>query len=129
MRYSISFELWDTLLLGIKKQPPNADSSCRSVCVFVVSAYPLSPFCARYVVLIPQFRADLYFRLKVVVDTVPPLRERKVEILPLAEGFLAYYSRKYRKDAWCSESAEKILQGYRWPGNVRELENLVQGLV
>ena len=76
-----------------------------------------------------MFRADLYFRLKVVVVTVPPLRERKVEILPLAEGFLAYYSRKYRKNAWFSESAEKILQEYRWPGNVRELENLVQGLV
>ena len=75
------------------------------------------------------FRADLYYRLKVAVITVPPLRERKAEILPLAQGFLAYYSRKYRKNAWFSESAEKILQEHHWPGNVRELENLVQGLV
>ena len=76
-----------------------------------------------------MFRADLYYRLKVAVVTVPPLRERMAEILPLAQGFLAYYSRKYRKNAWFSESAENILQGHHWPGNVRELENLVQGLV
>ena len=42
---------------------------------------------------------------------------------------MAYYSRKYRKNAWFSESAENILQEHHWPGNVRELENLVQGLV
>lgn len=76
-----------------------------------------------------QFRSDLYYRLKVAVVTVPPLRERKAEILPLAQEFLAYYSRKYRKNAWLSEQAEKILQNHNWPGNVRELENLVQGLV
>ncbi len=75
------------------------------------------------------FRSDLYYRLKVAVLTIPPLRARKADILPLAQGFLAYYNRKYRKKARFSEEAERVLRGHFWPGNVRELENLVQGLV
>lgn len=76
-----------------------------------------------------MFRSDLYHRLKVAVVAIPPLRERPEDILPLARGFLAYYSRKFRKSAWFSKEAELVLQGYAWPGNVRELENLVQGVV
>jgi len=75
------------------------------------------------------FRSDLYYRLKVAVLTIPPLRARKADILPLAQSFLAYYGKKYRKKVAFSEEAEQILRGHTWPGNVRELENLVQGLV
>lgn len=73
------------------------------------------------------FRADLYYRLKVAVLTLPPLRERKADILPLAQGFLKFYERKFRKSAKFSEEAEQLLENHDWPGNVRELENLVQG--
>ena len=75
------------------------------------------------------FRSDLYYRLKVAVLNIPPLRSRKVDILPLAQSFMAYYGKKYRKCVKLSEEAKRILQDHSWPGNVRELENLVQGLV
>lgn len=72
------------------------------------------------------FRMDLYYRLKVAVLCLPPLRKRKADILPLAQGFLNYYGRKYNKKARLSPEVEHIFQQHAWPGNVRELENLVQ---
>lgn len=76
-----------------------------------------------------EFRSDLYYRLKVAVLTIPPLRERKADILPLARMFLSFYGRKYSRQLTFSEEAEKLLLRHRWPGNVRELENLIQGLL
>jgi len=76
-----------------------------------------------------SFRSDLYYRLKVAVLNLPPLRKRKTDILPLAQGFLKYYCRKYNKQATFSTEVEKILQNYSWPGNVRELENFIQGII
>ena len=75
------------------------------------------------------FRSDLYYRLKVGVLNIPPLRSRRVDILPLAQSFLTFYGKKYRKAVNLSEEAKQVLQNHTWPGNVRELENLVQGLV
>lgn len=75
------------------------------------------------------FRSDLYYRLKVAVLNIPPLRSRRVDILPLAQSFLTFYAKKYRKSVAFSDEARQILQKHAWPGNVRELENLVQGLV
>ena len=75
------------------------------------------------------FRSDLYYRLKVAVLNIPPLRSRRVDILPLAQSFLTFYGKKYRKAVNLSEEAKQVLQNHTWPGNVRELENLVQGLV
>lgn len=76
-----------------------------------------------------RFREDLYYRLKVAVLTVPPLRERKSDILPMAHGFMSYYCKKYNRRAVLAETAEERLLEYSWPGNVRELENTLQGLV
>ena len=76
-----------------------------------------------------MFRSDLYYRLKVAVLNIPPLRSRRVDILPLAQSFLTFYGKKYRKAVNLSEEAKQVLQNHIWPGNVRELENLVQGLV
>ena len=76
-----------------------------------------------------MFRSDLYYRLKVAVLNIPPLRSRRVDILPLAQSFLTFYGKKYRKAVNLSEEAKQVLQNHTWPGNVRELENLVQGLV
>ena len=75
------------------------------------------------------FRPDLYYRLKVAVLTIPPLRERRADIEPLAEAFLEYYCARYHKKLTFSEEALGVMRRYSWPGNVRELENLVQGIV
>lgn len=75
-----------------------------------------------------EFRSDLYYRLKVAVISIPPLRERQADILPLARMFLEFYANKYHRKMVFSEEAEQVFVDYKWPGNVRELENLVQGL-
>ena len=70
------------------------------------------------------FREDLYFRLKVVEVSVPPLRERRGDIPLLAEHLLARIARDLHRDVrLISEDALEALAGYDWPGNVRELEN------
>ncbi len=68
-----------------------------------------------------RFRADLYHRLSEIQMEIPPLRERKEEIAPLAEYFL----RQTRPDGRFSAGARRALEKYDWPGNVRELKNTV----
>lgn len=75
------------------------------------------------------FRRDLFYRLQVAVVHIPPLRERKEDILPLVRHFLRVFNAKYRKDLSLTPEAESILENYSWTGNVRELENLIHGLV
>ena len=73
------------------------------------------------------FRADLYYRLNVVNLEVPPLRQRKEDILPLAEYFLAGQADFYDEPAKVlAESVKKLLLNYAWPGNVRELANAIE---
>ncbi len=69
------------------------------------------------------FREDLYYRLKVLTVRVPPLRERRDDVLPLARAFLAQERRPARG---LSPEAEAALAAYPWPGNVRELGNAVK---
>jgi NtrC-family two-component system response regulator AlgB len=77
-----------------------------------------------------QFREDLLYRLKVVELTVPPLRERPEDILPLADQFLARFAEDYNRDLeGFTDEARRALREYRWPGNVRELENAVERAV
>jgi two-component system NtrC family response regulator len=72
------------------------------------------------------FREDLYYRLKVVPLDMPPLRERKEDIIPLAQHFLKKFSKEHRKPpVTLSPEAEGALLMHPWPGNVRELENLI----
>ncbi len=76
------------------------------------------------------FREDLYYRLKVVDVMVPPLRSRKLDIMPLAEYFLKVYSSKLGKSFEAIDpEARKILEQYRWPGNIRELRNILERTV
>src|SRR5206468_793697 len=71
-----------------------------------------------------SFREDLYFRLNVLTLTVPPLRDRRADILPLAEHLLgALRAAHGRPHAQLGESARRMLAAYAWPGNVRELRN------
>jgi DNA-binding NtrC family response regulator len=73
-----------------------------------------------------RFREDLYFRLAVVPLHVPPLRERRDDILPLAEHFLGLAAQRLGIDPCrLSSDAIELLQASTWPGNVRELENLM----
>ena len=72
------------------------------------------------------FREDLYYRLKVVPIDMPPLRDRKEDIIPLAQHFLKKFCREHRKvPVTLSPEAEGALLMHPWPGNVRELENLI----
>jgi two-component system response regulator AtoC len=73
-----------------------------------------------------QFRQDLYYRLKVITLTVPPLRERREEIPVLAATFLARYNKQYGRDLALDDRVLAALAAYGWPGNVRELENLIK---
>ena len=76
-----------------------------------------------------RFRSDLYYRLNVATLHVPSLRERREDIMPLAELFLERFSAKYKKDMRFAQNVSSILESYPWPGNVRELQNLVQNLL
>ncbi|MFM8980224.1 MAG: sigma-54-dependent transcriptional regulator [Planctomycetia bacterium] len=76
------------------------------------------------------FREDLSFRLRVVVITLPPLRERLADLPRLAEHFLGEAARRHSKPATSlSPSALDLLMAYRWPGNVRELKNALESMV
>jgi two-component system, NtrC family, response regulator HydG len=73
-----------------------------------------------------RFRLDLYYRLNVFPITIPPLRERKADILSLANHFLQLYcGREGKEIKGFSPEAVNLLLEYHWPGNVRELENLM----
>ncbi len=76
-----------------------------------------------------KFREDLYYRLNVVPIEVPPLRERKEDIIPLAFHFLKKFNRKYSLNKRISPEVLDELIVYEWPGNVRELENIVERMV
>ena len=74
-----------------------------------------------------HFRQDLYYRLAVISIFIPPLRDRKEDILPLVEFFIEHYSRAFRKPIrGLSDEARRLLLHYDWPGNVRELKNAVE---
>jgi len=74
-----------------------------------------------------HFREDLLYRLNVIEIVVPPLRERTEDILPLARGFVEFFSRQgARPPPELSPASEKLLVGYPWPGNVRELRNAIE---
>jgi DNA-binding NtrC family response regulator len=76
------------------------------------------------------FREDLYYRLRVIELTVPPLRERRDEIPTLIESFIARYSRKYKRSPpRLSPQLRQLFLLYDWPGNIRELENMIKRLV
>jgi DNA-binding NtrC family response regulator len=77
-----------------------------------------------------EFREDLLYRINTIPVEIPPLRERREDIPPLAEFFLKKYAVKYGKgDVSFSSATVSKLQEYRWPGNIRELQHTVEKAV
>jgi len=77
-----------------------------------------------------RFREDLYYRLSSVVIRIPPLRERREDVIGLFEHYLHRFAQQYdRRPPTVDPSARELLQRYEWPGNVRELRNVAEQAV
>ena len=77
-----------------------------------------------------KFRPDLMFRLNTVEIHLPPLRERREDIAPLAEHFLRQHRERYRRERmWFTDQALEALRAHSWPGNVRELDHVIERAV
>jgi DNA-binding NtrC family response regulator/predicted hydrocarbon binding protein len=100
------------------------DQKIRKVDVRVVAATQVN---LQQLVKQGQFRPDLYYRLNAYQIEIPPLRERKEDISPLANGFLARYCTIHdKKLRGFTDKAKRALLAYRWPGNIRELQNMIE---
>jgi DNA-binding NtrC family response regulator len=75
------------------------------------------------------FREDLYYRINGLTLQIPPLRQRREDIVLLAGHFLAQWNQRYQKQLAFSNAAWKLLQNYPWPGNIREMQSLIERLV
>ena len=73
-----------------------------------------------------KFRNDLFYRLNVVNITIPPLKDRREDILPLCDYFLENINKKYGISKELTPKAREALMNYSWPGNVRELSNILE---
>jgi transcriptional regulator with PAS, ATPase and Fis domain len=74
-----------------------------------------------------KFRLDLYYRLNVIQVALPALRERREDILPLAQYFIQLYNTRFKRNVeGISPEAAQMLLAYDWPGNVRELRNIIE---
>lgn len=75
------------------------------------------------------FRQDLFYRLNVIPISVPPLRQRKEDIIPLCNHYVDVFNRKYKRNIVFKQSAIDELVHYNWPGNIRELKNVLERIV
>lgn len=80
-------------------------------------------------IALQKFRQDLFYRLNVISFTIPPLRERKEDILMLSNRFLQMFNGKYGRNVTLSPEIFQLFLNYGWPGNVRELRNCIESLV
>ena len=76
-----------------------------------------------------NFRSDLFYRINVIPIYIPPLRERRDDLMAIAEHFLAFYNGKYRKSVVFTDDMKEYIFSHKWPGNVRELENYIERMV
>ena len=77
-----------------------------------------------------RFREDLYYRINTVHIALPPLRERREDIVPLAERFIGQFAEKYHRSlSGLDDSAKAVLESGRWSGNIRELQNCIEKAV
>jgi two-component system response regulator AtoC len=74
-----------------------------------------------------QFRQDLYYRLAIIAIFIPPLRDRKEDILPLVDFFIDRYNRRFKKSIrGVTDDTRRLILTHNWPGNVRELKNTIE---
>jgi two-component system, NtrC family, response regulator AtoC len=74
-----------------------------------------------------QFRQDLYYRLAIIAIFIPPLRDRKEDILPLVDFFIDRYNRRFKKSIrGIADDTRRLILSHNWPGNVRELKNTIE---
>ena len=92
--------------------------------IVALSSVPLAKAAERQI-----FRQDLFFRLNLITIRVPPLRERRSEIFPLAEFLLEQLGRKYKASSELNTECRAVLEHYEFPGNIRELRNALERAV
>jgi len=74
-----------------------------------------------------QFRQDLYYRLAIIAIFIPPLRDRKEDVLPLVEFFIEHYNHRFKKSVrGITDETRRLLVNHNWPGNIRELRNAIE---
>jgi transcriptional regulator with PAS, ATPase and Fis domain len=74
-----------------------------------------------------QFRQDLFYRLAIIAIFIPPLRDRKEDILPLVDFFIERYNRRFKKAIrGITDETRSLILSHNWPGNVRELKNTIE---
>jgi len=74
-----------------------------------------------------QFRQDLYYRLAIIAIFIPPLRDRKEDVLPLVDFFIDRYNRRFKKSVTgITDDTRQLLLSHNWPGNIRELKNSIE---
>lgn len=127
---SISHDIQAKLLRVIQEREftPVGDTATRKVDVRIIAATNAD---LKAAVAEGRFRDDLYYRLNVITITIPPLRERREDILPLVQHFVRKYSQENQRPSPPEVDAEvlRLLEDYPWPGNVRELENVIERAV
>ena len=127
---NISVETQAKLLRVIQERDfsPVGDTTRRHVDVRIIAATNVD---LKQAVDEGSFREDLFYRLNVITIALPPLRERSVDILPLAQHFIRKYAADNGRDISDQVIPEVLsaLEAYQWPGNVRELENVMERAV
>jgi transcriptional regulator with GAF, ATPase, and Fis domain len=127
---NISMETQAKLLRVIQERDfsPLGDTTRRQVDVRIIAATNVD---LKQAVDEGTFREDLFYRLNVIAIALPPLRERREDILPLAQHFIRKYAAENSRDVSDHIGAEVLsaLEAYNWPGNVRELENVMERAV
>jgi transcriptional regulator with GAF, ATPase, and Fis domain len=123
---SLSLSVQSKLLRVLQDQEfrPLGSTKSKTINVKIIAATNTD---LRYLVETRQFREDLFYRLNVLSLVLPPLRERKEDILLLANHSLKLYGREFGKQTLAfTHGAKAKLMGYSWPGNVRELQGVIQ---
>ena len=127
---TISMETQAKLLRVIQERDftPLGDTTRRQVDVRIIAATNVD---LKQAVDEGAFREDLFYRLNVISINLPPLRDRREDILPLAQHFIRKYTAENARQISDKLSPEvlSLLEAYNWPGNVRELENVIERAV
>jgi DNA-binding NtrC family response regulator len=127
---TISMETQAKLLRVIQERDftPLGDTTRRQVDVRIVAATNVD---LRQAAEEGTFREDLFYRLNVIAINLPPLRDRREDVLPLAQHFIRKYNTENARQISDHLSSEvlSLLEAYHWPGNVRELENVIERAV